>query len=431
MTLTGIFILSFLCPWAIAQGSVSSQSTLTEEDAVSSAIKNNYELKQAMISVEFAKIDLQKAGLWPNPEGEFSFHNDKFYANEGEGGYEYGLNQAVPISGRIIFQKRTAKLGIERAEWQLKDIKRQVIALVRKTYYEVSTLEQKEEILNILVKTNQDFLKSVKARLAQAEVSSVDISLARGEILLLNQELAEVKAHIYETRSTLNQLMGQDLNAPFTIVPQALIFPSIDLKTVTQNSLENRSDLKAKEIEEKMGSAALSLAKAMQIPDITIGGFFQKDKSRIDVNNQPIRSSSRFLGFKILIPLPFFNHNQGEIARSKVENESVGIQYEALYKQITKEAGQAYIRLTTSKEILDSYENGMMEEVKKSLKLIQNAYLQGQVNIFDVVQTQGKVYTIEKSYLEASQSAREAIIDLDSVMGMDFQNEKKEITHEK
>ena len=52
----------------------------------------------------------------------------------------------------------------------------------KKTFYQVITLQDKEKILSLLVKTNQDLLESVQARLSQAEVSTVDISLTRGEL---------------------------------------------------------------------------------------------------------------------------------------------------------------------------------------------------------------------------------------------------------
>ena len=419
-----LFIFLLFSQTALAEEMVSVQSSLTEEEAVKNAIRDNYDLRLAKISVELAKAQLVQAGLWPNPEGEFSIRSDKYYADEGEGGYEYGLNQSIPISGRISFQKKVAKLGIERAQWQLKDVERQVVAEVKKTFYQVATLQEKEKILSFLVKTNQDLLESVKARLSQAEVSNVDISLARGELLMVSQELAEVKARLYESRANLNRLMGQSLNYPFVITPEPLTFPAIDLETVTQKSLEQRPDLKAKELEEKMGSAALTLAKAMQIPDITIGGFYQSEKSRFDVNDQLISDNDRLLGLKVSMPLPFFNHNQGEIAKSAAEKKGAGIQYEALKIQVAKEAAQAYIRLAASKEIIDSYSNGVREDVEKSVKLMQDAYLQGQVNVFDVVQTQSKFSGVEKAYLDASQNAREAIIDLESAIGASLKNEK-------
>ena len=419
-----LFIFLLFSQTALAEEMVSVQSALTEEESVRNAIRNNYDLRLAKISVELAKAQLVQAGLWPNPEGEFSIRSDKYYADEGEGGYEYGLNQSIPISGRISFQKKVAKLGIERAQWQLKDVERQVVAEVKKTFYQVATLQEKEKILSFLVKTNQDLLESVKARLSQAEVSNVDISLARGELLMVSQELAEVKARLYESRANLNRLMGQSLNYPFVITPEPLTFPAIDLETVTQKSLEQRPDLKAKELEEKMGSAALTLAKAMQIPDITIGGFYQSEKSRFDVNDQLISDNDRLLGLKVSMPLPFFNHNQGEIAKSAAEKKGAGIQYEALTIQVAKDTAQAYIRLAASKEIIDSYSNGVREDVEKSVKLMQDAYLQGQVNVFDVVQTQSKFSGVEKAYLDASQNAREAIIDLESAIGASLKNEK-------
>ncbi|MBI3617376.1 MAG: TolC family protein [Candidatus Omnitrophica bacterium] len=421
---SGLFVFLFFSQTAMAEETASTQSALTEEEAVRNAIRNNYDLRLAKVSVELAKAQLVQAGLWPNPEGEFSIRSDKYYANEGEGGYEYGLNQSVPVSGRISFQMKVAKLGIERAQWQLNDVKRQVVAEVKKTFYQVVTLEEKEKILNFLVKTNQDLLESVKARLSQAEVSTVDISLAQGELLMTSQELAEVKARLYESRANLNRLMGQSLNYPFVITSEPLTFPSFDLETAAQKSLEQRPDLKAKELEEKMGSAALTLAKAMRIPDITIGGFYQSDKSRFDVNDQLVSDNSRLIGVKVSMPLPFFNHNQGEIAKSAAEKKGAGIQYESLKIQVAKEVAQAYIRLAASEEIIDSYSNGVREDVEKSVKLMQDAYLQGQVNVFDVVQTQSKFSSVEKAYWDASQNAMEAIIDLESATGAGLRDEK-------
>ena len=420
----GLITFLSLSRTAMAEETTPAQSALTEEEAVKNAIKNNYDLRLAKVSVELAKAQLIQAGLWPNPEGEFSIRSDKYYVDEGEGGYEYGLNQSIPVSGRTFFQMRVARLGIERAQWQLKDVERQVVVEVKKTFYQVITLQDKEKILSLLVKTNQDLLESVQARLSQAEVSTVDISLTRGELLMSSQELAEVKARLYESRANLNRLMGQSLNYLSVITAEPLTFPSIDLETATQKSLEHRPDLKAKELEKEMGGAALTLAKAMQIPDITIGGFYQNEKSRFDVNDQLISDNDRLIGVKVSMPLPFFNHNQGEIARSAAEKKGAGIQYEALKTQVAKEAAQAYVRLNASKEIIDSYSNGVREDVEKSVKLMQDAYLQGQVNVFDVVQTQSKFNSIEKAYLDASQNAREAIIDLESAMGASLKNEK-------
>ena len=191
--ISGLFVFLFFSQTAMAEETVSARSALTEEEAVKNAVRNNYDLRLAKVSVELAKAQLVQAGLWPNPEGEFSIRSDKYYADEGEGGYEYGLNQSIPVSGRIFFKKKVSKLGIERAEWQLKDAQRQVVAEVKTFCIRVATLQEKEKVLNFLVKTNQDLLESVKARLSQAEVSTVDISLTQSELLMASQELAEVK----------------------------------------------------------------------------------------------------------------------------------------------------------------------------------------------------------------------------------------------
>ncbi len=429
-SLLGAFVFSIgLSTVGIAQAENAASSapeSLTEEAVVTNALRNNYDLKSAAASVELAKAELTKAGLWPNPEGEFSTRSDKYYGNRGEGGYEYGLSQSIPISGRIFFNRRVAGLGIKRAEWQRKDVERRVVSEVKRTFHLVATLQEKDKISSFSVKINQDLVESVKARLSHAEVSTVDVSLARGELLMAGQELAEADARLYEARAALNRLMGQNPNTPFIIVSEPLVFPLIDLETAAQKSLERRPDLKAQELGKTMGGAALTLAKAMRIPDITIGGFYQSDRSRFDVNDQLISDNSRLVGGKVSIPLPFFDRNQAEIARASAEKKNSDIQYEALKTQVVKEVTQAYIRLTASKQIIGSYySDGATEDVEKSVKLMQDAYIQGRVSVFDVVQTQNKLTNIEKAYLDAGQRARESIIDLEFAMGTGLSNEKE------
>jgi len=402
-----------------------SQSTLTEEAAIRRVIQNNYDLKSAVISIEFARVELTKVGLWPNPEAEFSLVTDRFYADEGEGGHEFGLSQALPISGRTIFQMKVAKLGIKRAEWQIKDFERLLTASVKKIFFEILILQEKEKVLSSLVELNEKLLEVVKSRLSHAEVSEIDLGLASGELQVARQELSEAKALLYEKRATLNRLMGLRFNEPLVLQSDltATFFQTLDLDGLIGRALENRPDLKAKAIEEKMGEGALQVARAMQIPDITVGGFYQNQKSRFEVDGKPQKDDDKLIGVKISLPLPLFDRKQAEIAQANAGKKKAALEVSGLKIQVKQEVAQAFIRAKASKEILDSYANGLRESVEKSVQLIQDAYAQGQVSFLDVVQTQGKFKNIEKAYLDAAQNAREAVIDLESAVGTSFEKD--------
>lgn len=424
-----IFFISLSIGGAAKAENVASSASesLTEEAAIQRVMQNNYDRKSALVSIEIARQELMKAGLWPNPEAEFSLVTDRFYADQGEGSREFGLSQALPVSGRINFQKKVAKLGIERAEWQVKDFERLLIASVKKIFYEILILQEKEKVLSSLVELNEKLLEVVQSRLSHAEVSQIDLSLTNGELQVARQELFEAKALLYEKRATLNRLMGLHFNEPFVIQSglTTVFSETLDLENLIGKALENRPDLKAKAIEEKMGEGALQLARKMRIPDITVGGFYQKEKSRFEVDGKLEMDDDKLIGFRVSLPLPLFDRKQADIAEANAEKKKASIEILDLKIQVEEEVAQAVIRDNASKEILDSYGNGVLESIEKSVQLIQDAYAQGQVSFLDVVQTQGKFKSIQIAYLGALQNHKESLIELEVAMGMDLKNEKE------
>lgn len=412
-----LFLLSSLV--MAEEPSPTMDNSLSEDEVVEKVLQSNYELQSIKTDIEIAQAELQKAGLWPNPEVEYSFVTDKYNANEGEESSEYGLSQSIPISGRTIFQKKVAKLGIERAKWQVKNFERELIAETLKTFYQIAVLEEKEKIFSFLVKINEDLLETVKSRLNQGEVSEVDVSITGAELQTTRQKLAEIKALLFEKKSTLNRLMGQRVNHSYSVRPDSLEpeFADLDLDALTEKTLENRPDIKAKAIEVKMGEGSLRLARAMQIPDITLGGFYTNETSFLDVNDQIIEDKGKLIGAKISLPFPLFNRNQGEISQAKAEKKKVNLELEALKIQAMQEVAFYYTKVISNKGILDSFQRGILQTAEKSVTLIQEAYSQGQISIFDVVQTQDKFGNIRESYLDAIQNSRESIIGLESAVG--------------
>ena len=216
-----LILLLFLFGGEIAKAEDAAVMTapgiLTEEQVIEKTLKNNYDLRLMIMDIELAKAQLEKAGLWPNPEADFTAVSDQFHADQGEGSYEYGLSQAIPISGRTVFEKKVARLGVERAQWQVKDFERQLKAEAKKNFYQVVTLQEKEKVLRLLVETNRTLLQIVKSRLSQAEVSEIDVNLANGALQLVLQEHGELRARLYEAKAKLNRLMVASVDTPVEI----------------------------------------------------------------------------------------------------------------------------------------------------------------------------------------------------------------------
>ncbi len=82
------------------------------DQAVVSALKNNFDPRAASFEIAKARGRLIQAGLWPNPELELNTTTDQTFRNEGERATSAGFQQAFPISGRIHFAKQVSRAVI-------------------------------------------------------------------------------------------------------------------------------------------------------------------------------------------------------------------------------------------------------------------------------------------------------------------------------
>src|SRR3970040_479720 len=209
------FSTDFFASVSNAQEPIQS---LTIDQAVNIALRENRDLRAARIQGEEARGRLTQAGVFPNPALESDFIFDSIFANEGERAFSAGISQPLPLSGRIGAQKRVARVDIKRTFAELADLERGLVRDVRRTFIELLAIDEQIKLQDTLINLNDELVGAIKAGIKEGLASEKDLNAVA---IALQQARQEKEVLIAQRRSKileLNKLLGKP--PYFSFLPQ-------------------------------------------------------------------------------------------------------------------------------------------------------------------------------------------------------------------
>lgn len=392
----------------IAQAITKDSQDLTLEEVILEALANNPEFQAKRQELEAAKAQLLKA-VWPNPELESGLTTDALMKNKGEDDLEAGISQAIPWSGRIGYQKQAAKQLIERTAWDIQYRQRLLTLEVTRAFTQVLALQEQLKVLTVLIQINRQLVETATARFQRGEVSQVELQVARVELQQGLIEQQRLQTELKTSVSALNLFLGRPKPVSLITVNGQLIYQPIvlDVTQLTAWALEHRPDVLILEADIRQSEALLELAKAQRFEDLKTSTFFQRK----------VKDDGSLLGFKVSIALPIFDRKKGEIKEASVRREIANISKEFIGLRVEREIEQFVIQLTSFQEIIGFYEQEILTTLDESIRTIQNAYVQGQVSFFEVIQTEERLINFKRSYVEALMNYVNTRAELTAALG--------------
>jgi len=416
LVISFIGILSiFIIQVSEAEESIQS---LTIDQAVELALRENRDLMAARIQVEEARGRLVQAGLFPNPELESEFGFDSFFANEGERNFSAGISQPIPLSGRIGAQKRVAHVDIKRTFAGLANLERILVRDVRVTFIELLTIEEQLKLQETLISLNSELIKGIEIGIKEGLASKQDFNAVA---IALQQARQEKEVLIAQRRSKvlqINKLLGKPPTLSF--LPQGkLEYEAAQVVGYynVEMALAQRPDLKFTKLNIELARADLKLAKALRFEDLTAGVFYENDRLILGTSQEEITDSDQLIGFRLTIPLPFFDRKQGLIAEVRARERRAEERVRALELTISQEVSDALNRVSSLSALLETYKSGILKIAEDNVTLVETGFKQGLVGIVDVIQSRQQFAALTSSYINAVRDYEIAINDLQIAAG--------------
>jgi len=235
----------------------------------------------------------------------------------------------------------------------------------------------------------------IRAKVAQQQVQT---AVQQAELRLKN------------ARNNLQQFMGRatrsadfDLSGTLSAEPVNLVLD--ELKSA---ALEQRPDLLALRKDTTRAQADARLQMAVARPDVTTSLMY---------HHQYGYSNGRTFGASVTTELPFFERNQGEIARATRETHQSELRTRALESNITTEVENTWQNYMTAKNLLERIHGTLLSEARSGQRITGCRDRRGEASLLEFLDAQRAYNDAMQSYNDARADHMKNLYLMDAVIG--------------
>ena len=397
--------------FAQAQGPVR----LSLDEAIEKSLQHNHNLLATRTTIQQSEASETTANLRPNPTlfGDWEYlpltsanQNSEYLQNSTEA--DIGLSYLLERGKKRQHRLQAAKDLTAQTKSQVADNERTLTFNVASLFVNVqlaeSTLELAQQDLSSFRQTvDLGELRYKKGAISEDDYLKIKLQLLQFETDVQQADLARVQA-----LSDLRQLLGYESVSPDYDVAGPFEYQPLkgNLEDFQMKAIQNRPDLRAAEQGVTAAKSQYELERAIGKPDVTVQGNYSH------VNGT---SAATLYGS---IPLPIFNRNQGEIARTRFAITQAQEQDKAASGQVMTDVRDAYEGLRQTDKVVQLYRSGYLEVAQKDRDISEYAYKRGATTLLDFLDAERSYRATQLAYRQALASYLLAIEQMKEAVGL-------------
>jgi cobalt-zinc-cadmium efflux system outer membrane protein len=395
-------VLSGVLGASLAGGQTpSAPVTVTLDQAIDMALLHNHALLAARTTIQQSEAQEVTANLRPNPTlftdweylplvhptgmGVLDYLHD---STEGDIGLSYLFERGKKRQHRL----RAAQDATAVTRSQVTDNERGLTFQVAQLFINVQLAQS---TLDLARRDLQSFETTVDISEQQAKLGGIsenDFLKIKLQMLQFQQDVEQAVLAKAQALSDLRQQLGYesvpaeyDVAGAFEYTPLAASLGELQAK-----ALENRPDLRAAVQGVTAAGSQHELAKANGKVDVTVSANYSH------VNGISAASWS------VSVPLPVFDRNQGEIARTRHAITQAQQQQEAARGQVLTDVRDAFEALQSGDRVARYFRSGALSAAERSRDISEYAYRRGAATLLDFLDA-------ERSYRATQLAWRQTI----------------------
>jgi outer membrane protein, heavy metal efflux system len=397
---------------------VSKPLRLSVNDALGLFISQNLDVLIAKYGIEYTRGQEVTARLFPNPllsvgtlssytQGRTLFNSGQLFTQ---------VAQLFELAGKRGYRIESAGFGTQSAEAAFEDAVRQLGFTVKDSYYRIQLAQRRL----VLAEENRERFSRILAintiRFNKGYIAEIDLIRIRLQMVDFHSQVIQSLQTAESTKGELRQLLRLSPKTVLELTTELgfrRIDPDIEKLRVT--ALDVRPDIRAKRFTFSQRESELKLAKAYQIPDVTIGAGYAIQGARGPDNPGQV-------ALNVGIPLPLFNRNQGGILQAEVSLQSAEADLDKSMNLVENEVDVAYRNLLQSRRLVEAYFGEVLEDARATFTIVERAYERGGATILDLLDAARTSRTIQQNYIEALFNYQHNLFQLESAVGQEIKS---------
>jgi cobalt-zinc-cadmium efflux system outer membrane protein len=418
MRLIGLFVLAALFCGAganTALGQAQGPVRITLDDAVKMALDHNHTLQAERSTILQAQAEETTANLRPNPTLSWDAQFLPLFQPTAAGSNYFDQNAQFDIGLSYLFEigrKRQHRLQAAldvtaQTKSQVSDNERALMFLVASDFVSVQLAEATLSLAEQDLKSFQNTVDISEARLKAGGMSEGDYLKIKLQLLQFQTDYSQAQLAKVQALIALRQQIGfesvpADYDVAGDLEYQPVQAKREDLEAL---ALRSRPDLRAAQQGVTAAQSQYEVQRSIAKQDLTAGA----DYSHTSGTN----SVSLFFS----IPLPVFNRNQGEIARTRYAIGQAQETEKAAQEQVLTDVVNSYESVQTNDVIIKLYRSGYLDAAKESRDISEYAYKRGAASLLDFLDAERSFRAVQLAYLQSLASYQTALEQLREAVG--------------
>lgn len=388
--------------------------TITLDEAIQMALEHNHNLLAARTTIQQSEAEETTANLRPSPvllgDAQFlpifqpSQFNSDYIDNTAQ--FDVGLSYLFERGKKRQHRLQAARDVTAMTRSQVADNERSLTFTVASQFVNVELAESTLALANEDLRSFQNTVEITEARYKAGDISEDDLLKIKLQLLQFQTDVSAARLARVQGLSDLRQLLGYESISADYDVAGAFDYQSVkgNLEDFQAKALQMRPDLRAAQQGVTAAKSQYALQKAIGKKDVT----GQINYTHLgDINNISLFAQ---------MPLPIFDRNQGEIARTGFAIAQAQQQSQFASGQVLTDVRDAFESVRSNDEIVSLYRSGYLDQAKESRDINEYSYRHGAASLLDFLDAERSYRATQlayrqslASYLIAVEQLREAV----------------------
>jgi cobalt-zinc-cadmium efflux system outer membrane protein len=381
------------------------KNELTLRDAVHLALRRNPDLAafaKEKLALEGATL---QAGLLPNPELSANVENmgniqplTEDINSQKSIGQEVTqqlstirISQLIELGGKRAARVVAASLNQELAARDYEARRVELIARVANVFTEVLAGQERLRLAEESQQLAQRVVSTVAKRVQAGKVPPIEETRARVAFSTTRIELEQAQRDLAAARKRLTLLWGNSMPQFTKVLGNLESFVALpDFEGLSERALASPTALRAmKNIEQR--KAMLEVEQTKRIPNLTINAGV--------VHHALIGGNTAVA--TIVVPLPFFYRNQGNILEAHQRVDKAVDEQAATELRLKTELIQAYETLLAAEKETRILRDEILPDARSAFEVTNKGYELGKFGFLEVLDAQRTLFQNQILYVRA------------------------------
>lgn len=404
------------------QTSAHSETTVSLQDLLNEAEKNNPQIQAARQASQSAEQVPRQVSTLPDPQAvvqEFTVGSPRPFAGYTNSNFAYvglGVSQDIPYPGKLKLKGEIAKQDVGVAEQQYESIRRSVLASIKAAYFQLAYLSKTLGILQSDGQLLQQVEQAADARYRSGMGNQQDVLQAQLEQTKLLSEITMHHLEVAKAQAGMKQL----LNRPQTS-------PDIEPSEISETPLPQTFD-------------ELLAAAQKQNPEIAgAQKIVERQKLQVDLAHKDFRPDfnlqymwertdpEQYRAYYMLtfgVSLPIHRAKlHAELAQAEADLSRSRSDLDAQSEQVASELRVAYDTAQKTAELLRIYRDGLNPQARAEFQAGIAAYQNNRQDFQPVLTAFLDVLHLDEQYWQNLSDRETALARIEELTGLSVTEE--------